>query len=520
MTDQTNRAPVTGTNIPPKSGTRKGTRFPAEQAFSRTAGVPLVPGNSICLLRDATENYPAWRAAIESAKRTIHFESYIIHEDDQGREFVELMAAKARAGVRVKVIYDWMGALGAASRRLWQPLRAAGAEVRCFNPPRLDSPFGWLTRDHRKMIAVDGEVGFVTGLCVGRRWVGWPEKNIDPWRDTGVEVRGPALADIENAFAQAWAAVGSPLPERELQDVANIPAAGDVRLRVVASLPNMAGLYRLDQLIAAIAQKRLWLTDAYFVGTTTYVQALCSAALDGVDVRLMVPRASDILLMRSLSRAGFRPLLEAGVRVFEWNGPMLHAKTSVADGHWARVGSSNLNLASWINNWELDVVVEDTGFARQMEAMYLNDLSNTTEIVLSQRNRVQLLGQQQSSRLYKKPGNGSASRAAAGAMRISRAVGAAITNQRVLGPAEARLMSSGALLLSGLGVLAFFYPRALAWPLGGLSLWLAFSLLLRAFRLHRQGSREHESETALTSDELNAAAQTRQDAPHSGTPLS
>src|SRR5206468_4611824 len=127
--------------------------------------------------------------------------------------------------------------------------------------------------------------------------------------------------------------------------------------------------------------RTLWLTDAYYAGTTPYVQALRAAALDGVDVRLLVPQATDLPMVRALSRAGYRPLLEAGIRVFEWNGPMLHAKTAVADGQWARVGSTNLNLASWAGNWELDVAVEDTEFAGQMEEMFEEDLTGATEIV-------------------------------------------------------------------------------------------------------------------------------------------
>ncbi|HEV2765763.1 MAG TPA: phospholipase D-like domain-containing protein, partial [Pyrinomonadaceae bacterium] len=360
----------------------------ADQALSRAAGAPLVVGNSVRLLKDAAENYPAWFERIRSAERTIHFESYIIHEDDVGREFADALAAKAREGVRVRLVYDWLGGLGHASRGFWRSMRDAGIEVRCFNPPQFVSPFGWLTRDHRKMLSVDGEVAFVTGLCVGRRWVGYPERGVEPWRDTGVELQGPAVADVEEAFAQVWAATGEPLPAGTLPDRDSIPHAGDCALRVIASVPNTAGLYRLDQLVTSLARKTLWLTDAYFVGTTTYTQALVSAARDGVDVRLLVPGSSDVFLVRSLSRSGYRPLLEAGVRVFEWNGPMLHAKTAVADGRWARVGSTNLNVASWIGNYELDVAVEDKNFARQMEEMFLRDLEHSAEIVLSLRRKV------------------------------------------------------------------------------------------------------------------------------------
>ncbi len=167
-----------------------------------------------------------------------------------------------------------------------------------------------------------------------------------------------------------------------------IPEDGDVALRIVASLPNSAGLYRLDQMIAAAARETLWLTDAYFAGTTPYVQALSAASRDGVDVRLLVPQATDIPVMRALSRSGYRPLLESGVRVYEWNGPMIHAKTAVADGRWARIGSTNLNPASWVNNWELDVVIEDPRIGEEMEQMFLDDLENATEMVLTVERRL------------------------------------------------------------------------------------------------------------------------------------
>ena len=156
-------------------------------------------------------------------------------------------------------------------------------------------------------------------------------------------------------------------------------------MRVVASIPATAGMIRSDELIAALARKRLWLTDAYYAGTTSFVQALKAAAKDGVDVRLLVPNATDVPMVKIFSRAGYRPLLEAGVRVFEWNGTMLHAKTAVADGKWARVGSTNLNIASWFGNCELDAVIEDESFAHQMEDMYLDDLTKATEIVLDKK---------------------------------------------------------------------------------------------------------------------------------------
>jgi cardiolipin synthase len=297
-------------------------------------------------------------------------------------------------------------------------------------------------------------------------------------------IEGPAVVDIEQAFATMWATLGSPIPEEELpHEREAIPAAGDVALRVMASMPTIAGVYRLDQLIAAIARRSIWLTDPYFVGTTSYVEALKAAANDGVDVRLLVPRASDIPMMRAVSRAGFRGLLEGGVRIFEWTGSMVHAKTAVADGRWARVGSTNLNLASWMGNWELDVIAEDEPFSQKMENMYLQDLAHSIEIVLRDKNQVGPAVERTGNRPPQKTASGSAGRAAAGVLRIGNAVGAAITSHRVLGPAEARIMFIVACLLLPLTVVAILWPRVVAVPIAVLGGWLAISLLVRAYRL-------------------------------------
>ena len=257
-------------------------------------------------------------------------------------------------------------------------------------------------------------------------------------------------------------------------------------LRVIASVPGTAAVYRLDQLVAAAARRTLWLTDAYFVATSTYVQALSSAARDGVDVRLLVPGSSDIWVLRGLSRAGYRPLLEAGVRVYEWNGSMLHAKTAVADGRWARVGSTNLNLQSWFENWELDVAVEDEGFARAMERMYLDDLTRATEITLSARSRVVRTAPSPRRRARRR---GSAGRAAAGAVSIGSAVSAAVTGRRALGPAEARIMGGAGVALVALALLGLVWPRLIAVPVAVIALWVALGLLLHARSLHRERMR-------------------------------
>jgi cardiolipin synthase A/B len=457
-----------------------------DEAFSRAAGSALIPGNRVRLLRDAQENYPAWINAIKSAQHRIHFETYIMHEDETGRSFAELLAQKAQEGVKVRLIYDWIGALGNASSAFFRRLARSGAEVRCFNPPRFDSPFGWVSRDHRKMLSVDGRTAFVTGLCVGQRWLGRRNQEgqfLDPWRDTGVEIAGPAIAEVERAFAETWTFAGGTLPSDELPTVDGIEAEGGVGLRVVATVPNTAGIYRTDQLVAALARQSLWLSDAYFLGTSSYVQALRSAAKSGIDVRLLIPGATDVPGMRAISRAGLRPLLEGGVRVFEWNGSMMHAKTAVADGRWARVGSTNLNWLSWIGNWELDVIVEDEGFAKEMEAAYLEDLVRSTEIVLDRRRPRPIRPRPRDRRRKARLKPGSASQTAARIVRLSNALGAAITSHRELGPAERVIMYWGAALLAIVSAIAAYWPRAIAFPIAILCAWIAAALLVRAIKL-------------------------------------
>jgi cardiolipin synthase len=264
-------------------------------------------------------------------------------------------------------------------------------------------------------------------------------------------------------------------------------------MRIVASEPDRGGLLRLDELVAAAARETLWITDAYFVAIPTYVQALRAAALDGVDVRLLVPGGTDIPVLRPLSRAGYRPLLQAGIRVFEWNGPMMHAKTAVADGRWARVGSSNLNIASWLGNYELDAVVEDTAFARTMVEQYERDLQNSTEVLLPQERRWRRWQVHRERRAPSPPrprhsrgDSGSAGRAVAGAVRLGNSVSAAVTDHRVLEPADARIIAVIGLALLGLAGLIVLWPRLLGIPAALVLLWIGVTLLVRASRLLRR----------------------------------
>ncbi|HEY1905059.1 MAG TPA: phospholipase D-like domain-containing protein [Myxococcaceae bacterium] len=467
-------------------------------ALARAAGAAPVSGNRIRLLRDGPENFPAWLEAIASARSYVYFETYIFRGDRTGQQFAEALSARAREGIKVRVVFDWTGSFATPSR-IWRSMREAGVEVRSFNPFDWSSPLGWVHRDHRKTVSVDGRVAFVSGLCVGDAWAGDPANGIPPWRDTGVQIEGPAVADVEQAFARVWATMGTPLSEGERRHRTDMGTVGDTRLRVISDEPGTAGLLRLDQFIASAARRSLWITDAYFAGTPPYVQALRAAALDGVDIRLLVPGSSDIPALQPFSRAGFRALLEAGIRVFEWKGPMLHAKTAVCDGQWARVGSTNLNVASWLSNYELDVALEDARFAGQMEEMFLGDLENSTELVLSGRRMRSAVPRPQSQRLPRRM-RGSAGRAAAGALRVGNTVGAAISERRTLEGGERRMVFSGGLALLVIAVLWALFPRVLAVPVTVALGWLGLSLLWKAWRLRKPGATTSPASLPTTLD--------------------
>ena len=468
----------------------------AERLLNRAAGAPPVPGNSVDLLIDAEAHFRTWLRAIRDARRWILLENYIFRDDAVGAEFRDALAERARAGVRVAVIVDWLGCFGLSGRRFWTPLRDAGGEVRIYNPPRIGHSLGWVSRDHRKLLVVDGRDGFLSGVCISAKWLGNPSRAVPPWRDTGVAIRGPAVARLESAFSDSWQSLGPPLaPLAPLEEDAALAAKGTVAVRVIATQPTSATLYRLDQLVVAMARRTLWLTDAYYVGVAPYVQALVGAAHDGVDVRLLVPGASDVPVVAAMSRSAYRPLLRAGIRIYEWNGSMLHAKTAVVDGLWSRVGSSNLNLSSWLGNREIDVAIEDEGFASQLATQYEADLANATEIVLAPRRfrRSERVGTSDPAAARRasslRRGGGSSTRTAVGALRIATGVGVALRAHRVLGDTSRGPIAVATLALAAVAVCAAFWPRVVAWPIAAGCAWFALNLGIRQWRERRR--RQH-----------------------------
>ncbi|HLU25884.1 MAG TPA: phospholipase D-like domain-containing protein [Longimicrobiales bacterium] len=347
-----------------------------QRALGRATEAPVIPGNRAALLVDGPVAYPAMLALIADAKRRVHFENYIFRPDRTGRRFAEALAARARAGVEVRVLYDWFGSLSTPPS-FWAALRDAGCEVRPFGPPSLRRPLDLLRRDHRKLLVVDGDTAVLGGLCIGDEWAGGPDSPC--WRDTAVRLDGPIARALDRSFARLWRRAGGGVIDL---DAPPCPADGTVTARVVDGPPTHARAYRVYQLIAALAERSLYVTGAYPLAPASLRRALASAARTGVDVRILAPGRSDLPILNQAARAHYTALLRAGVRIYEWTGPMLHAKTVVADGNWALIGSSNLNPFSLWGSYELDVEIQGPELASALERQFLADLDSAREITL------------------------------------------------------------------------------------------------------------------------------------------
>ncbi len=352
-----------------------------DRALERSSGTRAIPGNAVQLLYDGPDTYDAMHLLIEAAESRIHFENYIIHDDACGNRFADALIARAREGITVRVLYDWFGS-SSTSRKFWQRLRDAGAEVHAFGPPNLAHPLEFISRDHRKLIVVDGNQGVTGGLCIGDEWAGDPARDRQPWRDTAVLIAGPAARALDHSFLELWQRAGGTIPDEAAEVGGDVAQMGDTAVRVVAVRPGAERTWRTLDLLFAMGGSRIWVTEAYLAGPSRLYQVFEDAARDGVDVRLLVPGASDLPMIRNISRTGYKRLLRAGVRIWEWQGPMLHAKTVSVDERWVRVGSSNLNPSSLMVNWELDVFVEDPSFAGRLDEQFQADIRHSAEVLL------------------------------------------------------------------------------------------------------------------------------------------
>jgi cardiolipin synthase A/B len=463
----------------PEYAAARGARL--EGILGRVSDAPLRDGNSIALLKNGPDTYDDWLAAIARAQRWIHLDNYIFANDEIGTRFAEALSAKAAEGVKVRVLHDWFGCMN-VPRSFWRGMREAGVEVKAVNPPASGQPLGVIRRDHRKLLAIDGEYASTGGVCIADGWmVRSPETGL-PYRDTAVSVRGPIVADINRAFSSLWGELVEELPEEERPDPGDIQAAGDTSARLVIQEPRRMRTLRMLELLTAGVQERLWITDPYFLSLPILTQSLMATARDGVDVRVLNPATVDIAWIGRASRAGYRQFLEAGVRIFEYGGPMIHAKTLVADGWLSKVGSTNLNFSSLAANWEIDLVVEDTDFASQMEELFEDDVSKSREVRLEgsgERQRVRpdrRVDTTDSGARAGVVGSGTGSGAAlsrVGTTVFQKGTAPLQTHEHVMAAA-----ASGALL--GVSLLGARFPRLIAWPLTAVGAFLGGLGVLRA----------------------------------------
>lgn len=460
----------------------------AERTRARVSGAPLREGNRLELLQNGPRAFDEWVAEIERAERWVHLENFIFKAGEVGSRVGDALKAKAREGVPSRLLYDRVGSQETAAA-VWRDLREAGVEVRAFNRFSPLRPLEFVLRDHRKSLVVDDAYASVGGICIADEWIARAPDTGLPYRDTAVGIRGPAVADVDEAFRDTWGLYGSPVPDEEGARIEAILPAGEEKVRVVAQEPGKMRMARVLQVIAAGAAERLWIADAYFVAGPTLNQALMSAARDGVDVRLLLPATNDVRAVSVVSRTGYRELLEAGVRIFEYGGLMMHAKTSVADGWVSRVGSTNLNVTGLVTDWELDVLVEGKAFGRRMEEMFEEDLADSREMLLASaaRNRspkpdrqVNRARPRTHRRLWPVDSSGSGSRALATA---ARAGGSAFTGSSAeLERHERTAVAAVGGTLLGAALVGARFPRLLAWPLAAVAGLVGISGLSRALR--------------------------------------
>lgn len=352
---------------------------------------PLTKGNKVTLLADGPATYAAMFKAIEKAKDQVNLETYIIEDDETGRKFADLLLKKQAAGVQVNIIYDSVGSLNTPAA-FFQRLGEGGIQVvefNALNPLKAQANWGLtLThRDHRKILIVDGKVAILGGINISEVYSSRPfkrkEKEKAPihWRDTDVQIEGPAVAEIQKLFLDTW------LKQKgaELSEKNQFPALkeeGNALVRVIGSTPGETNRIPFVVYVSAIifAEHSIHLTNSYFIPDEQIIQGLSDAAARGVDVKIIFPGVTDSQVALYAQRYHYSRLLQSGVKVYEHDTSLLHAKTAVIDEVWATVGSTNLDFLSLLNNDEVNAIILGQEFAGEMEKMFARDLADSKQI--------------------------------------------------------------------------------------------------------------------------------------------
>jgi len=353
------------------------------------SGSPLTKGNKVILLVDGQVTYAAMFKAIENARDHINFETFIIEDDETGRRFVDLLLKKQAEGVQVNLIYDSVGSFSTPAS-FFQRLRGAGIQVVEFNPINPLKAHGkWLLAhpDHRKILIVDGKVIITGGINISQVYSSTPfrrerdEKTPMPWRDTDVQIEGPAVAEFQKLFLDTWLKqTGPTLSERNY--FPDLKEEGNALVRVVGSTPGQSNRITFIVYVSAItfAEHSVHLTNAYFIPDDQILDAFTDAARRGVDVKIILPSISDSSLALYAQRYNYSELLKAGVKLYERRNALLHAKTAVIDDVWSTVGSTNMDFWSFLSDDEVNAVILSREFAIEMEKMFARDLAESDQI--------------------------------------------------------------------------------------------------------------------------------------------
>ncbi len=358
------------------------------------AGSPLVISNKVTLFQDGQTTYDAMFKAIAAARDHINMETYIIDDDETGRQFADALIARQRQGVQVNLIYDSVGSLS-TPRAFFDKLKDSGVKVVEFNPVNpLQAKKGWELnqRDHRKLLIVDGHSVFVGGINISgvyssgsaaRRSSMQGDAARTPWRDTHLLIEGPVVAEFQKMFHETWRKQkGAPLTDRKYFPPALVK--GKEVIRAIGSSADEGTAQYYSTLISAInsAESSIYLTNAYFVPDAQFLDALKAAVARGTDVKIILPGQTDSGLVFHAGRSFYTDLLQNGVKIYERREKLLHAKTALIDGVWSSVGSTNLDWRSFLHNDEINAIVLGTDFGLQMKAMFDKDLAASEQITL------------------------------------------------------------------------------------------------------------------------------------------
>lgn len=370
-------------------------------AEEEISGRPLVAGNKITLLHDGPATMRAMMAAIREARDHVNLETYIIEADEVGHALADLLIEKRRAGVVVNLIYDSVGALD-TPREYFERLRAAGISLLEYNPVNPLRAWGdWdiNQRDHRKILVVDGSIAFTGGVNIskvyGKSSFLKSQRREPPadakdaaWRDTHMQIEGPAVAEFQKLFLDTWERKTGK-PPADARYYPQLRPQGNALVRAIGSTPDNAdySVYKTYISAFAHADKTIHLTIAYFVPDRQVVQAITDAARRGVDVKIIFPNLTDVGLVLHAGRSYYDELLAAGVHVYERKAAVLHAKTAVIDGVWSTIGSTNLDMRSFLHNDEVNAVILSADFAERMEELFQRDLRESVEITAGEWSR-------------------------------------------------------------------------------------------------------------------------------------